>query len=135
MGLINTANNCYVSVVAHALLPCNALVWVLRRCSANDPRRPVTSCLVALFKEFFTRKADSQGEVLNMFLVPQVKEALPLDAAWRIVFRKHGRVGEMRGWGGLVCRRARRLAGRPVVHVRRENDPDNKCMHYSDATW
>mmetsp|Transcript_59901 Transcript_59901/g.194153 ORF Transcript_59901/g.194153 Transcript_59901/m.194153 type:complete len:576 (-) Transcript_59901:157-1884(-) len=80
LGLTNSANNCYLSVVIQSILPCNALMWILRRCSADDPRRPVFSCMVSLCKEFHTRKPDSHGDVLNLLVMNQVKEVV---ASWQ----------------------------------------------------
>lgn len=80
LGLMNTANNCYVSVVVHSLLQCNALLWVLRRCPVEDPRRPIFSCLVTLCKEFHTRKPSANGDLLNMLAISQVKNVV---ASWQ----------------------------------------------------
>lgn len=80
LGLVNTANTCYVNVVIQSFLPCNALMWILRRCGTSDPRRPVLGSLVSLCKEFHTRKPDAHGDVLNLFLLPQVKETI---ASWQ----------------------------------------------------
>jgi len=81
LGLRNDANNCYMNVVVQALLPCSALLWILRRCADNDGTRPFYSCLVRLCKEFHTRKpAESHGEVFNLMPLPQVREVLE---SWR----------------------------------------------------
>jgi len=80
LGLTNSANNCYVNAVVQSLLPCAALMWILRRCNANNPCRPATSALVSLCKEFHTRKPDSHGEVLNILIVPQVRDMI---ASWQ----------------------------------------------------
>lgn len=81
LGLVNTANTCYVNVVVQSLMPCNALLWVLRRCgSAGDPRRPMLCAWASLCKEFHTRQPDAHGETLNALMIPQVKDVV---ASWQ----------------------------------------------------
>ncbi|CAK0825989.1 unnamed protein product [Prorocentrum cordatum] len=65
-----------VNVVVQSLLPCSALMWVLRRCDSADRRRPFLSCFVSLCREFHIRGPEAHGEVLNVLLVPQMKSII-----------------------------------------------------------
>jgi ubiquitin C-terminal hydrolase len=51
-GIVNVANNCYVSVIVQALLPCSALMWIFRQCNATDRTRPFHACMLSLAKQF-----------------------------------------------------------------------------------
>mmetsp|Transcript_46944 Transcript_46944/g.102075 ORF Transcript_46944/g.102075 Transcript_46944/m.102075 type:complete len:523 (+) Transcript_46944:92-1660(+) len=73
LGMRNDANNCYVNAAVQALLPCTALIWLLRHCAPGDPEKPFLACMFALCKEFHSRGQDAHGEVLNPLALAQVR--------------------------------------------------------------